>query len=328
MDSSIAIEGFRLMVESRCIDDACKRVLDTGRDVPNYHAARGQEALYAGAGMALRAQDFLLYNYRAFATLRAKGIPLQTLMSDLMLTAEGTNKGHGGIMHVTSPDNGIVGRNGVFGSKFGIGVGLALSARLQGSDAVVLSMFGEAEGNRGGLYEALNIATLRKLPVVFLAENNGFAVAARTPDLYAGGNMSDLFRGFPIPVNQVDGNDFTAVFDAVSAAVAHGRAGNGPSYVECVTYRVDPHHGHDDDSLYRDTNELAEWKRHDPIERAAAELIAQGTDPGSLGSLRAEAKASVDAAMEKALVGPEPTLDGLFGRVYFSGEREMQDATN
>ncbi len=207
------IDAYRLMLLSRAIDDACVELAHKGVPVPNYHGARGQEALYAGVGVALRPADYLLYNYRAFATLLAKGITLNELVGDLLMNTCGTSRGHGGIMHVTAPERGIVGRNGVFGSKFGIALGLAQEIVLHRRQAAVVCMFGEAEGNRGGLYEAMNIAALRQLPILFLAENNGYAVAASTDLVYSTGDMSGQLSGFPMPVLKIDGNDVEAVAD-------------------------------------------------------------------------------------------------------------------
>ena len=164
MDRNKLVEAYRLMLLSRAIDEACVDLAHKGVAVPNYHGARGQEALYAGVGVALQPADQLLYNYRAFATLLAKGITLEELAADLLMNARGTSRGHGGIMHVTAPERGIPGRNGVFGSKFGIALGLAQEIVLHRRQAAVVCMFGEAEGNRGGLYEAMNIAALRTAP--------------------------------------------------------------------------------------------------------------------------------------------------------------------
>ena len=202
MDRNKLVEAYRLMLLSRAIDEACVDLAHKGVAVPNYHGARGQEALYAGVGVALQPADQLLYNYRAFATLLAKGITLEELAADLLMNARGTSRGHGGIMHVTAPERGIVGRNGVFGSKFGIALGLAQEIVLRRREAAVVCMFGEAEGNRGGLYEAMNIAALRRLPILFVAENNGYAVAAPTDLLYCTGDMSGPLSGFPMPVSE------------------------------------------------------------------------------------------------------------------------------
>lgn len=316
-----AIGGYEAMWVSRAIDDACARLLGQGIPVPNYHSARGQEALYVAAGSALEPGDHLLYNYRAFATLLAIGVTLPELVGDLLLRATGTTGGHGGIMHVVHPDLGLVGRNGVFGSKFGIAVGLGLALQADERTGAVLCMFGEAEGNRGTLYESLNVACLRKLPIVFLAENNGFAVGARTSDIYSTGNMSDLVRGFPMPVESVDGNDLEAASVVIARAMRMARAGSGPAYVECVTYRLDPHHGRDDERVYRTEDEVALHRHDDPIARFRQILLAREVPESDLSRAQARAVAQVEDAVAVALEAPLPQFKGVVDRIYYAGGR-------
>lgn len=324
MDRIQMLAGYRLMIESRAIDDACVELLSRHVPVPNYHGARGQEALYAGVGLALEHPDYLLYNYRAFATLIAKGITIDELVNDLLMTAGGTSHGHGGIMHVSAPDRGIVGRNGVFGSKFGIALGLAQEVVLRQRDATVVCMFGEAEGNRGGLYEALNVAALRKLPIVFIAENNGYAVAAETSLLYASGDMSGLIRGFPMPVSKIDGNDLELVENEVRSMCMRARGGAGPSFVECVTYRLDPHHADDDDTKYRDSAALeAGWEK-EPIARFERRLRQSGITDSELVIEGQLATKRVQTAVEHALVSNRATLDDVFAHVYFEDVKGTQ----
>ena len=316
VDNTEMLAGYRLMVESRAIDDVCVALFNKDVPVPNYHGARGQEALYAGVGLALRGPDYLLYNYRAFATLIAKGVTLTELANDLLMTADGTSRGHGGIMHVSAPERGIVGRNGVFGSKFGIALGLAQEIVLNQRSATVVCMFGEAEGNRGGLYEALNVAALRNLPIVFVAENNGYAVAAKTTLLYSTGDMSGMVRGFPIPVSKIDGNDLELVENEVSAMCQRSRGGAGPSFVECVTYRLDPHHAHDDDSKYRDSTVLATHWEREPIARFEVRMRQSGFSDDELATERHSATNRVQAAFDVAQSASRPTLDEVFGHIY------------
>ena len=222
MADSRLTRAYELMVTSRAIDDVCDRLMAEGHPVPNYHGSRGQEALYAGVGVALLREDYLLFNYRAFATLLAKGVGLTALVGDLMMNQAGTTRGHGGIMHVHDREHGIVGRNGVFGSKFGLALGLAQRLVLSGSGGAVACMFGEAEGNRGALYEAINIALLRKLPIVFFAENNGFAVAATTGVLYGTGDMSSIWSPDALPIDKVDANDLQNVITAADTRARDG----------------------------------------------------------------------------------------------------------
>jgi TPP-dependent pyruvate/acetoin dehydrogenase alpha subunit len=304
--------AYQLMVTSRAIDDACDRLMAAGHPVPNYHGARGQEALYAGVGVELNGDDYLLYNYRAFATLLAKGVGLTELIGDLLMNQGGTTLGHGGIMHVNKRETGIVGRNGVFGSKFGVALGLAQRLVLTRTPGAVACMFGEAEGNRGGLYESINLAVLRGLPVVFFAENNGYAVAATTPILYGTGDMSGIWSRCALPVHKVDANDIGAVIGVAGEALRAARSGAGPSFVELVTQRLDPHHAHDDQSRYRTVEDLERAWSGDPIRHARTRLEAAGMSPDVLDSMEREARRTVGAAVERA--GEAPTAD--IGLVY------------
>jgi len=311
------IEAYRLMLVSRAIDDMCVDLAHKGVPVPNYHGARGQEALYAGVGLALTPDDYLLYNYRAFATLLAKGVTLEELMGDLLMNTCGTSRGHGGIMHVTKPECGIVGRNGVFGSKFGIALGLAQEVVLNGRNAAAVCMFGEAEGNRGGLYEALNIACLRKLPILFVAENNGFAVAAPTNALYSTGDITGQLKSFPMPVQKIDGNDIEAVQGEASRLAGRARSGAGPALLECVVVRLDPHHLHDDQSKYRDAKSLEAAWAQEPIARAGRLLRQAGFSEEALQSESVAAKERVAQAVQSAMGAPAASSEGVLDHTYY-----------
>jgi len=311
------IEAYRLMLVSRAIDDMCVDLAHKGVPVPNYHGARGQEALYAGVGLALTPDDYLLYNYRAFATLLAKGVTLEELMGDLLMNTCGTSRGHGGIMHVTKPECGIVGRNGVFGSKFGIALGLAQEVVLNGRNAAAVCMFGEAEGNRGGLYEALNIACLRKLPILFVAENNGFAVAAPTNALYSTGDITGQLKSFPMPVQKIDGNDIEAVQGEASRLAERARSGAGPALLECVAVRLDPHHLHDDQSKYRDAKSLEAAWAQEPIARAGRLLRQAGFSEEALQSESVAAKERVAQAVKSAMSAPAASSEGVLDHTYY-----------
>jgi|SRR5579862_497218 len=319
---AVAARAYEVMATSRAIDDACAALVAAGEPVPNYHSGRGQEAMSTAIGLALEPDDYLLYTYRDFGALLAKGVPLDALVADLLLKEAGTTKGYGGIMHVVAPERGIVGRNGVFGSRFGIAVGLAIGAVAQGEERVVLCAYGEAEGGRGPLYEALNFACLRSLPIVFFAQHNGFSISTRTEELYAGGDMSTMWRGMPLPVHAVDGNSFFDVYDTTRIAVDAARSGLGPSLVEAVTYRIDAHipaeaevFGRHD---YRSEAEIRAWREKDPIARLRASLVEDGlldSDELDAGDAATSERVKSAFAVGRSLLGPEPSTIECF--VYY-----------
>jgi TPP-dependent pyruvate/acetoin dehydrogenase alpha subunit len=316
MDRSTTLAAYRLMLTSRGIDDRCQRLLASGVRVPNYHSGVGQEAMSVGVGLSAQSNDYLLFTYRDFGMLLAKGIDLSVLAGDLLLRTSGGSHGHGGIMHVVSADHGVVGRNSIFGSRFGIAVGLGLAAARE--QQVVICPFGEAEGTRGPLYEALNLACLLQLPVIFVAENNGFSISSRTERLYAAGGMSGMFRAAPLPVAVVDGNDVAAVYHACAAAVEFARAGLGPVFLEMKTYRIDPHIPGDDDSRYRSPEEVEVWRQRDPIGVCERRITQSGfASPVDWAELKAGIDTDLDKAFDGALHSPGPDIASLYEHLYY-----------
>jgi TPP-dependent pyruvate/acetoin dehydrogenase alpha subunit len=283
------------MLLSRRFDEACNALVKAGAEVPHFHSGTGQEALSVAATVQLRPSDQLIYTHRGYAHLLAKRVPLEQIALDMFMKAGGTNNGLGGAMHVCRPDLGVNGREGVFGGRFGIAAGMALSARLDGRDDVVMCFYGEAAGARGILYESLNMAVLWRLPIIYIAENNGWSYSSRTDWLFPDGRMTAVWRGFDIPVAEVDGNDAEAVHAVVAAAIARARAGEGPSVIEGMTYRLDPHHLHDSDD-YREHEEVSAWRERDPIVRALRRLDECDVGPSVLAEAEATVQEEVDAA--------------------------------
>jgi pyruvate dehydrogenase E1 component alpha subunit len=209
----------------------------------------------------------------------------------------GTNHGLGGNMHVARPDIGVPGREGVFGARFGIAVGLALAAKLNSSDDIVLCFYGEAAGARGTLYESLNMAVLWKLPVVFVAENNGWSFSSRTEWLFPDARMSRVWRGFDIPVDEVDGNDLELVASTIERAAQRARTGHGPSVVEALTYRVDPHIWYDT-ATYQPDAEIEQWRTKDPIGLLHSKLVEHGVSREEIAHIDMKVREQVAAAFQ------------------------------
>jgi pyruvate dehydrogenase E1 component alpha subunit len=302
------LSTYRVMVLSRAFDERMGELNRAGVPVPHYHSGIGQEALMVAAVTPLRKTDQMIYTHRGYGHLLAKGISLREIALDLFMKAGGTNNGFGGVMHVNRPDLGVPGREGAFGVRFAIAAGLALAAQLDKRDDVSLCFYGEAAGSRGILYEALNMAVLWKLPVVYVAENNGWSVSSRTEWLYPEGRMSQVWRGFEIPVEVIDGNDAEAVFLTVSRAVARARAGKGPSVIEALTYRMEPHIWKDK-AAYQPAEELAEWRKRDPLLRAAKRLLELGTPQTELESIAKWAQHEVELTFNAVNAAPNATWE-------------------
>jgi pyruvate dehydrogenase E1 component alpha subunit len=316
VDRDGAVALYAAMLRSRTLDDFVEERLAAGDAAPHFHSGTGQEALTVGAALALTARDKLLYTHRGYGQLLARGLPLSALLRDLLCRTGGTNDGFGSVLHVHAPELGLPGREGVFGTRFTIGAGLALAERLAGSEAVVLCFYGEAAGSRGPLYEALNLAVLWALPLVLVAENNGFSVSSRTGSLYPRGRMSAVWRGFGIPVAEVDGNDAEEVWSAVSDAVGHAREGRGPAIVEGLTYRVAPHIPGDREAEYREPWEARGWARRDPLAGLAARLEDRGwLTAEARAELARGLRAEVEEAWRDAVAAPPPGRPELEARL-------------
>ncbi len=292
------LDIYATMLVSRRFDEACGKLLAGGTIPPHYHSGIGQEALMVAAVAALRPTDQMIYTHRGYGHLLAKGVSLREIALDMFFRVGGTNGGYGGVMHVNRPDLGIPGREGVFGTRFGIAVGLAMASKKRGLDDVTVCFYGEAAGARGILYEALNMAVLWSLPVIFIAENNGWSVSSRTEWLYPKSRMSRVWRGFDIPVSVVDGNDAEAIYAEVGSAVQRARQGLGPSVIEGLTYRVDPHIWWDD-AAYQSPDEIAMWREKDPIKHLEARLIEFGVPRVVLDQREAEAAIQVEEALSQ-----------------------------
>ncbi|MEX1133689.1 MAG: thiamine pyrophosphate-dependent dehydrogenase E1 component subunit alpha [Acidimicrobiia bacterium] len=300
---------YELMLTSRRFDEECTRLLGEGVHIPHYHSGVGQEALMVGSAAPLRTADTYIYTHRGYGQLLAKGVSLREIALDMWLKDGGTNHGRGSVMHVNRPDLGLPGREGVFGTRFGLAVGFALAHRLNAADNVVVCCYGEAAGARGPLYEAMNMAVLWQLPVLFLAENNGWSFTTPTQWMFPQGKMSNVWRGFDIPVEVIDGNDVESVYGHVADAIESMRAAPGPRVIEGMTYRLDPHIWWDDAS-YQSKTEIEAWRTRDPITFTESRLEQLGVPRARVEDTQRAVAAEVAATVQDALSTPDLTGHG------------------
>ena len=283
-----------------------------------YHAGRGQEGVQVGAISTLAPQDYLLYAHRGCGYMVARGMPMETLYADFLGFKEGSTRGLGaGIVHIAWPQLGILGQSGTLGGSFNIAVGAALSARVRGTDQVTMCFFGDGTANRGTFHEAANAASVWKLPIVWLCENNGWAVSAQFKDTCSVSSIADRAAGYGMPGVVVDGQDAAAVQDVVREAVARARSGKGPTLIEALTCRFRGHY-EGDSQEYRDRAEVERLKRErDPLDVIVKRIRAAlpGAD-ARLEIIRGEVAANVAAAAAKARAGTPPPKSRAFEYVY------------
>jgi pyruvate/2-oxoglutarate/acetoin dehydrogenase E1 component/TPP-dependent pyruvate/acetoin dehydrogenase alpha subunit len=260
------------------------------------HLCLGQEAIAAGTMAALRPDDLITSTHRGHGHCIAKGADIRRMMAELYGKASGYCRGRGGSMHIADFSLGICGANGIVGAGMPIANGIALAARLKGTGQVCLSFFGDGASNQGAFHEALNLASIWKLPVVFVCENNQYAVSMAASESMAIENVADRAAGYGMPGVVVDGNDVLAVREATAQAVERARTGGGPTLLECKTYRISGHYAMDPDR-YRPREEKQWWeKNNDPVERSAQLLIARGASVDELKALRKQIRDEVRSA--------------------------------
>jgi len=300
---------FDTMALVAATDDALRAAISAGSVSLAYYSPRGQEAVAAGFAAALAPDDYLVTTYRGMHDQIAKGVPLRLLLAEMLGRAEGTGKGKGGPMHVSWPDVGLMLTTGVVGSGLPIAAGLAWAASRQGEGRVTLASFGDGATNIGAFHEAANLAAVWELPVILLCQNNGYDEHTAFADHLRVEHVADRAAAYGMPGVTVDGNDPVAVYEAVSVAVARARAGQGPTLVEAVTYRL---YGHvfGDRMTYVDPTELEEAWRREPVARFRDALVERGLlSEAEATAVQEAGAANAAATLAEVLELPEPGLD-------------------
>lgn len=284
------------------------------------HLGVGQEAVAAGAAAALKEGDTSLSTYRGHNHVIARGASLDASFGELFGREIGLCKGKGGSMHLTSVEHGHYGSYAVVGAHLPIACGTAWSAKLRGTDNVTICFFGDGTTNIGAFHEALNLAAVWKLPVIFMCENNHYMEFTPIGEVTAVPRpAADRASAYGLEPMVIDGNDIEQVYEITEQAVRRARAGEGPALIEAITYR---HKGHSrtDPGRYRPSGELEEWMTRDPIIGFGLRLETAGWSRGALSRIEDEVVAEVDAAAERALASPPPGEDELMTDVYCRDE--------
>ncbi|GAA2250611.1 thiamine pyrophosphate-dependent dehydrogenase E1 component subunit alpha [Herbiconiux moechotypicola] len=315
------LEAQRRMLRIRRFDERASKMVKRGHIPGTVHTSIGQEAQVVGSTMALGPSDYMSGNHRSHGHPIGKGAPLGPLMAELVGKATGVCKGKGGSLHLADFAVGSLGESGIVGSSIPIANGAALSSKVLGNGRVALAFFGDGAANQGVLYESMNMAGVWKLPMIFLCENNQYALS--TPaNTVTSGIIAERASGFGMPGVRVEnGQDFLAVYDAVKSAVDRARADEGPTLVEVVTYRYNEHsEGLRLGTDYRNQEERADWLRKDPIALFRETLLQRGFTPGQLDELEREVDAEVDAAVKFSDDSPYPDPSVAFEDLYTDEE--------
>lgn len=284
------------------------------------HLYAGEEAVAAGVCSALRMDDYIISTHRGHGHCIAKGADLNRTMAEILGKETGYCKGKGGSMHIADFSIGMLGATAVVGAGLPIAVGAGLSAKLRKTDQVTVCFFGEGASNQGTFHESLNMASTWKLPVIFVCENNLYAMGTRQSRVMNIENVADRAAAYGIQGVATDGNDVLAVYKATSEAVEEARRGEGPTLIECKTYR---HKGHSrvDPAKYRPKEEVQDWLRRDPIKNLKEYLAREySLTDDELQSIEKEVATRIDEAVKFALESPYPKPEEALEDVYSQGE--------
>ena len=309
---------YETMVTIRRFEEQSKREADAGK-LRGIHSSIGQEAVPTGICAQLSDDDFVLGTHRSHHHCIAKGVDIKEMMAELLGKATGTNKGKGGTMHIADIKKGMLGANGVVGSNIPVATGVALSAKVRGTDQVSVVFFGDGASSQGSLHEAMNLASIWKLPVLFVCENNRYAESTPFEYAVAGGSVANRAAGYAMPGVEVDGQSAVEMFEVAREAIARARAGDGPTLIEAHTYRYNGHMGADDPLGYRTQEEQDYYEARDCIKRMEEHLLDGGyATESDLKAIDERALAAVAEAAKFADESPFPDPSELTTDVYVS----------
>ena len=307
---------FLRMVRAREFEEKLYFLFLTTQMPGTMHQATGQEAVAVGVVSALNADDYVTSTHRGHGHCIAKDVPLDLMMAEMFAKRNGVCKGMGGSMHLCDFSRGMLGAFGIVGAGIPIATGAALSSVVRGTEQVAVSFFGDGAINEGVFHEALNMASLWKLPVVYVIENNQYALSMPNELVSAVTNLSSRGCGYNIPGETVDGNNVTAVYRAAKRSVDRARDGKGPFLLECITYRVRGH-ARFEPANYRQKEEVEEWKKFDPILRFKNAALESGRlSEGEMKEIEVQVNKEIEKAVEFAKAGEEVGAEDYLQFIY------------
>ncbi|MBS7608146.1 pyruvate dehydrogenase (acetyl-transferring) E1 component subunit alpha [Candidatus Bathyarchaeota archaeon] len=310
------VEMYRLMVKIRLFEEKVFELYAQNLVPGTIHLYTGQEAVAVGVCSALRKDDYITSTHRGHGHCIAKGADVKRVMAEILGKKTGYCKGKGGSMHIADFSIGMLGATAVVGAGIPIAAGAGLSIKLRGTDQVVACFFGDGASNQGTFHEGINMAAIWSLPVIFVCENNLYAMGTRQSMVMRIENIADRAAAYGIPGVVVDGNDVLAVYEATSKAAERARKGEGPTLIECKTYR---HRGHSrvDPAKYRPREEVEAWLAKDPIKRFREKLLGLNVlTEAEIQQIDREVAAEIEEAVRYAMESPYPAPEEALEDVY------------
>jgi pyruvate dehydrogenase E1 component alpha subunit len=312
------LEMYRTMLTIRRFEERCNHLYMQGRIPSTLHLYIGQEAVATGVCAHLRDDDYALSTHRPHGHSIAKGVAPRAIMAELFAKSTGCCRAKGGSMHVGDISVGMVPAIAIVGGNVPIAAGMALAAKRLGTDRVAVCFFGDGAANEGAFHEGMNMAAIWDLPVVYVCENNLYAASTPVSVAFKIEDIADRAAAYGIPGVVVDGNDVVAVYEAAGVAIARARSGEGPTIIECKTYRLCGH-SRSDPRTYRSKEEEAEWETIDPIPRLGAQLKEAGlATENTLIAIEGEVESLVDEAVAFAEESPSPQPTDTLKHVFYA----------
>jgi pyruvate dehydrogenase E1 component alpha subunit len=317
LDKSKDKAMLRQMILIRAFEEKLDELFQRKAMFGSTHSYRGQEAVAVGVCAALEPSDLIASYHRGTGHLIAKGADLYKLLCECMGRADGYSRGRGGKMHMGDMSFGFLGNTGTVGATVPTATGAALAAKIRGSNEVIVSFFGDGAANQGVVHEAMNLAGVWKLPVIYVCENNQYAMTVSLAKSVAIKRLSERAAAYGFVGETIDGNDVEVVYEATQKAAERARNGGGATFLECLTYRWDGHFGGDPGTGYRAKDEIEAWKEKCPIKRLKERLIAAGAfSEQEFERIRDAVYADLNAIAARAEAAPLPAkkvdLDGIF----------------
>ena len=309
------LEMFHKMLLIRRFEETAEELYMEGKVFGTFHLYVGEEAVAVGTCTALAEGDYITSTHRGHGHCIAKGADVKRMMAEIMAKDAGYCHGVGGSMHIADVEKGNLGANGVVGGGIAIAMGAGLGCKMQQNGKVVACFFGDGASNTGNFHEAVNMAAVLKSPVVFVCENNHYAMSNSVKNAFAITDISERAKGYGIPGLTVNGMDVLEVYEAAHEAFERARRGGGPSLLEAKTYRYKGH-SKSDKNVYRTKEEIESWKKRDPIQRFRSQLTENGLAEKRLKEIEEKVETEIEEAVRFGEESPPPSLEAVRRMVY------------